>query len=232
MATVPVHAYEVSPAWPDGGGNQTAIGNGLVGILTAAAVVATVTLHHTISAVNAGLPGEPAKVKLYDGGKSEPLSMTLGSVYALARETSIIGGILLFAYMCEHYPLFPHSAKIHDMDMFWLVHLALGIASVWRFDKSKTADLLNREQTEEWKGWMQFSFLMYHYFSAHETYNAIRVMCDPPSCPRACCAAASSLASLGCASCAQLTHTTTSFSPPPNHHSRPVVWAGLPATSG
>ncbi|CAN0537865.1 unnamed protein product, partial [Ectocarpus sp. 8 AP-2014] len=34
---------------------------------------------------------------------------------------------------------------------------------------------LNREQTEEWKGWMQFMFLMYHYFSAHEVYNSIRV---------------------------------------------------------
>jgi len=38
------------------------------------------------------------------------------------------------------------------------------------------SDILGREQTEEWKGWMQFSFLMYHYFKAEDTYNAIRVM--------------------------------------------------------
>ena len=55
-------------------------------------------------------------------------------------------------------------------------HLALFIVGVSKWEKSATTDLLNREQTEEWKGWMQFSFLMYHYFSAHETYNAIRVM--------------------------------------------------------
>lgn len=36
--------------------------------------------------------------------------------------------------------------------------------------------VLNREQTEEWKGWMQFIFLLYHYFSAHEVYNSVRVM--------------------------------------------------------
>ena len=37
-------------------------------------------------------------------------------------------------------------------------------------------DVLNRDQTEEWKGWMQFMFLNYHYFHAEETYNAIRIM--------------------------------------------------------
>ena len=37
-------------------------------------------------------------------------------------------------------------------------------------------EILNRDQTEEWKGWMQFMFLNYHYFHAEETYNAIRIM--------------------------------------------------------
>ena len=39
----------------------------------------------------------------------------------------------------------------------------------------KKDDVLNREQTEEWKGWMQFMFLLYHYFNAEEVYNSIRV---------------------------------------------------------
>jgi hypothetical protein len=37
------------------------------------------------------------------------------------------------------------------------------------------ASILSRDQTEEWKGWMQVLFLMYHYFAAAELYNAIRV---------------------------------------------------------
>ena len=37
-------------------------------------------------------------------------------------------------------------------------------------------EVLNRCQTEEWKGWMQFTFLMYHYTHAMEIYNSIRVM--------------------------------------------------------
>eukprot|EP00978_Attheya_sp_CCMP212_P006146 scaffold13844_cov55-Attheya_sp.AAC.2 len=37
-------------------------------------------------------------------------------------------------------------------------------------------DVLNRDQTEEWKGWMQFMFLLYHYYHAEEVYNSIRIM--------------------------------------------------------
>jgi len=37
-------------------------------------------------------------------------------------------------------------------------------------------DVLNRDQTEEWKGWMQFMFLLYHYYHAEEVYNTIRIM--------------------------------------------------------
>jgi len=40
---------------------------------------------------------------------------------------------------------------------------------------TKVPALLNRDQTEEWKGWMQILFLLYHYFEARELYNAIRI---------------------------------------------------------
>lgn len=40
----------------------------------------------------------------------------------------------------------------------------------------EATEVLNRDQTEEWKGWMQFMFLLYHYFHAEEVYNAIRIM--------------------------------------------------------
>ena len=32
-----------------------------------------------------------------------------------------------------------------------------------------------RDQTEEWKGWMQVMFVWYHVFAAKEWYNWIRV---------------------------------------------------------
>ena len=39
----------------------------------------------------------------------------------------------------------------------------------------KQIHYLNRHQTEEWKGWMQILFLLYHYWDAKEMYNAIRI---------------------------------------------------------
>ena len=32
---------------------------------------------------------------------------------------------------------------------------------------------MNREQTDEWKGWMQFLFLMYHWAKVPEAYNLV-----------------------------------------------------------
>jgi hypothetical protein len=37
-------------------------------------------------------------------------------------------------------------------------------------------EILNRDQTEEWKGWMQFMLLLYHYHHAEPVYNSIRIM--------------------------------------------------------
>ena len=34
---------------------------------------------------------------------------------------------------------------------------------------------LQRDQTEEWKGWMQIMFVLYHYFAEAKIYNAIRM---------------------------------------------------------
>mmetsp|Transcript_42103 Transcript_42103/g.131826 ORF Transcript_42103/g.131826 Transcript_42103/m.131826 type:complete len:920 (-) Transcript_42103:866-3625(-) len=115
-------------------------------------------------------------IALFGGGRSKPLALSLAGVYALAREFSRLGAIMIFTYVCEHFPFFPHAAKSHDMDLFWSLTAALFLAAAFTVRKSKSTDLLHREQTEEWKGWMQFMFLLYHYLHAGEVYNAIRVM--------------------------------------------------------
>lgn len=35
--------------------------------------------------------------------------------------------------------------------------------------------ILNRDQSDEWKGWMQMAFVLYHFYRAAEVYNEIRV---------------------------------------------------------
>lgn len=106
---------------------------------------------------------------------SKPLELTLESIRSFSGELCKLGAILAFAYICENHPPFTPGDKDHSMDMVWGLSLLLLIVSLFNIRTSKGGEILNREQTEEWKGWMQFLFLMYHYFSAHEIYNPIRV---------------------------------------------------------
>ncbi|KAF5179638.1 Reduced wall acetylation [Thalictrum thalictroides] len=100
------------------------------------------------------------------------------------RAISEFGVLLLYFYVCDRTNLFGESKKTYNRDIFlFLYFLLIIVAAITSFtihqDKSpfsgKAILYLNRHQTEEWKGWMQVLFLMYHYFAATEIYNAIRV---------------------------------------------------------
>ncbi|XP_068661016.1 protein REDUCED WALL ACETYLATION 2-like [Aristolochia californica] len=102
----------------------------------------------------------------------------------LLRAISEIGLLLAYFYICDRTNLFGESKKNYNRDLFlFLYFLLIIVSAITSFkihhDKSaftgKSILYLNRHQTEEWKGWMQVLFLMYHYFAASEIYNAIRV---------------------------------------------------------
>jgi N-acetylneuraminate 9-O-acetyltransferase len=63
---------------------------------------------------------------------------------------------------------------IRDLFLFIFVVLT-AVAATYTMRKGRAPTLVNRPQTEEWKGWMQVLFLLYHYYEAKEAYNAIRV---------------------------------------------------------
>nr|VDC88987.1 unnamed protein product [Brassica oleracea] len=103
---------------------------------------------------------------------------------ATLRAMAEFGGILFYFYICDRTSLLGESTKNYNRDLFIFLYCLLIIVSAFASlkkhnDRSpitgKSILYLNRHQTEEWKGWMQVLFLMYHYFAAAEIYNAIRV---------------------------------------------------------
>lgn len=103
---------------------------------------------------------------------------------ATLRALAEFGAILVYFYVCDRTNLLADSTKKYNRDLFLFLYFLLIIVSAMTSlrkhqDKSafsgKSILYLNRHQTEEWKGWMQVLFLMYHYFAAAEIYNAIRV---------------------------------------------------------
>ncbi|XP_074269721.1 protein REDUCED WALL ACETYLATION 3-like isoform X2 [Silene latifolia] len=102
----------------------------------------------------------------------------------ILRAMAEFGIITAYFYICDRTNLLGDSTKNYNRDLFLFLYAILIIVSAMTSlkkhqDKSvfsgKAILYLNRHQTEEWKGWMQVLFLMYHYFAATEIYNAIRV---------------------------------------------------------
>ncbi|XP_012939674.1 protein REDUCED WALL ACETYLATION 2 [Aplysia californica] len=91
------------------------------------------------------------------------------------KSTVLFGFIMIFFYLCDYVKIFPQGLREYDRDTFlFLVFMFLLVALV--FTVQPTQDrILNRDQTEEWKGWMQVMFVWYHYFAAKEWYNWVRV---------------------------------------------------------
>ena len=92
--------------------------------------------------------------------------------------------IMGFIYLCDRTTLVGKGPKYVDPKAFWATNaviLLLALATVrgggGDSDTAVYAHVkpLQRDQTEEWKGWMQIMFVLYHYFAEAEIYNAIRM---------------------------------------------------------
>jgi hypothetical protein len=107
---------------------------------------------------------------------SKPFLGTLDCFYNMTSELFRTGAICFLTFMCEHHWIYDHSGKEYSRDLFTFVLIVFFAYAYITIKPVTDLTLLSREQTEEWKGWMQFIFLLYHYFHAEEVYNSVRVM--------------------------------------------------------
>ena len=121
-------------------------------------------------------PQESSDSKKEKKELSKPFVGTLDCFVNLTTELLRCGLILGLTYICEFHPFFEHSGKEYSRDLFAFILIVFFAYALYTIKPTHDLALLGREQTEEWKGWMQFIFLLYHYFHAEEVYNSVRVM--------------------------------------------------------
>ena len=113
-------------------------------------------------------------------GRLKALDLTNpASVRLCMRYWAELGAILFYVWVCEKAPAVKHGERFSDSLLFWGLWCLFVIWSLYNIVENKggikSSTLLNRDQSEEWKGWMQYLFLAYHYFHESSVYNAIRL---------------------------------------------------------
>jgi N-acetylneuraminate 9-O-acetyltransferase len=76
-----------------------------------------------------------------------------------------MAGILLVAAIGNTWPYSYPRNDNHNPTLFWIMNGIIVIAAIctWTHDpeaSSRGVQVLSRPQTEEWKGWMQWAFIM------------------------------------------------------------------------
>ncbi|XP_078664404.1 uncharacterized protein LOC144907341 [Branchiostoma floridae x Branchiostoma belcheri] len=118
---------------------------------------------------NSPKDGEESTAKTFSKVKPAP------KLDDLLKYLVVFGGILLYFYLCDYDHIFPRQERTYSRDLFLFLCFVLFAVAGGFTCKPCDSKILNRDQTEEWKGWMQVMFVWYHYYAAKETYNYIRV---------------------------------------------------------
>jgi hypothetical protein len=65
--------------------------------------------------------GKSAAAAAHNAALSKPFTGDVDSFLGLTRDLGITGLVMLLTYVCEKHPIFPHSTKTYDKDLFLLI---------------------------------------------------------------------------------------------------------------
>jgi hypothetical protein len=83
--------------------------------------------------------------------------------------------VLIWSNILNNWPESYERKLNQNKDLFWSCVFIMILVALLTARPVKKPGILNREQTDEWKGWMQIMFLLYHYYRGTWIYNEIRV---------------------------------------------------------
>ncbi|XP_063827945.1 N-acetylneuraminate 9-O-acetyltransferase [Ostrinia nubilalis] len=96
-------------------------------------------------------------------------------IAALAK----LGMIMAYFYLCDRTNFFMKENKYYSEWSFWLPVGYVFALGLFFTDDSRSSKVLHREQTDEWKGWMQLVILVYQVTGASKVlpiYMLVRAL--------------------------------------------------------
>jgi hypothetical protein len=83
-------------------------------------------------------------------------------------------------FLVANTGFFGSAIKGWNIFAWFVCSILVVVMAIYGIEQAKDSSILNREQTSEWRGWMQLSFLIYHYLGAGKVpmplYIWIRMM--------------------------------------------------------
>uniref|UniRef100_A0A8I5N5C1 N-acetylneuraminate (7)9-O-acetyltransferase n=1 Tax=Papio anubis TaxID=9555 RepID=A0A8I5N5C1_PAPAN len=111
--------------------------------------------------------------------KKNIINTPVSSLEILLQSFCKLGLIMAYFYMCDRANLFMKENKFYTHSSFFIPIIYILVLGVFYNENTKETKVLNREQTDEWKGWMQLVILIYHISGASTflpVYMHIRVL--------------------------------------------------------